>query len=95
MGEGGRGGGQWEEQQVPLRVPQKANHKLSSTGQNHVPARAQDKSQSAAMDNPKQPRIPHLTLLKNFIYLFYVCEYTAAVFRHTRRGHLWNCNKCF
>jgi hypothetical protein len=22
-----------------------------------------------------------------FIYLFYVCEYTVAVFRHTRRGH--------
>jgi hypothetical protein len=21
------------------------------------------------------------------IYLFYVCEYTVAVFRHTRRGH--------
>ena len=25
------------------------------------------------------------TFLK--IYLFYVCEYTVAVFRHTRRGH--------
>jgi hypothetical protein len=24
--------------------------------------------------------------LKLFIY-FYVCEYTVAVFRHTRRGH--------
>jgi hypothetical protein len=24
---------------------------------------------------------------KRFIYLFYVCEYTVAVFRHTRRGH--------
>jgi hypothetical protein len=22
-----------------------------------------------------------------FIYLFHVCEYTVAVFRHTRRGH--------
>ena len=22
-----------------------------------------------------------------FIYLFYVCEYTVTVFRHTRRGH--------
>jgi hypothetical protein len=22
-----------------------------------------------------------------FIYLFYVCEYTVSVFRHTRRGH--------
>jgi hypothetical protein len=22
-----------------------------------------------------------------FIYLFYVCEYTVAAFRHTRRGH--------
>jgi hypothetical protein len=21
------------------------------------------------------------------IYVFYVCEYTVAVFRHTRRGH--------
>jgi hypothetical protein len=21
------------------------------------------------------------------IYLFYVCEYTVAIFRHTRRGH--------
>jgi hypothetical protein len=25
--------------------------------------------------------------LKKLIYLFYVCEYTVAVFRHTRRGH--------
>jgi hypothetical protein len=24
---------------------------------------------------------------KRFIYLFYVCEYTVAVFRHARRGH--------
>ena len=24
---------------------------------------------------------------ERFIYLFYVCEYTVAVFRHTRRGH--------
>ena len=24
---------------------------------------------------------------KRFICLFYVCEYTVAVFRHTRRGH--------
>ena len=22
-----------------------------------------------------------------FIYLFHVCEYTVAVFRHTRKGH--------
>jgi hypothetical protein len=27
--------------------------------------------------------------LKDFIYLFYVYEYTVAVLRHTRRGH-WN-----
>jgi hypothetical protein len=26
-------------------------------------------------------------LFKKFIYLFYVYEYTVAVFRHTRRGH--------
>ena len=26
-------------------------------------------------------------LNKRFIYLFYVYEYTVAVFRHTRRGH--------
>jgi hypothetical protein len=24
---------------------------------------------------------------KKKIYLFYLCEYTVAVFRHTRRGH--------
>jgi hypothetical protein len=34
-----------------------------------------------------------LCMLKNFInflkkvYLFYICEYTVAVFRHTRKGH--------
>jgi hypothetical protein len=28
----------------------------------------------------------HLLKLK-FVYLFYVYEYTVAVFRHTRRGH--------
>ena len=29
-----------------------------------------------------------LFLLKDlFIYLFYVCEYTIALFRHTIRGH--------
>jgi hypothetical protein len=27
-------------------------------------------------------------LFSRSIYLFYVCEYTVAVFRHTRRGHL-------
>jgi hypothetical protein len=26
-------------------------------------------------------------LLLRFIYLFYVYEYTIALFRHTRRGH--------
>ena len=24
---------------------------------------------------------------QRFIHLFYVCEYTVGVFRHTRRGH--------
>jgi hypothetical protein len=24
---------------------------------------------------------------KDFIYLFIICKYTVAVFRHTRRGH--------
>jgi hypothetical protein len=28
-------------------------------------------------------------LILTFIYLFYVCEYTVAIFRHTRRGP-WN-----
>jgi hypothetical protein len=28
-----------------------------------------------------------LHFLKDYIYLFYVYEYTVAVFRHTRRGH--------
>jgi hypothetical protein len=27
------------------------------------------------------------SFLKRFIYLFYICEYTVVVFRHTRRGH--------
>jgi hypothetical protein len=32
------------------------------------------------------------TFKKRFIYLFYVYiyEYTVAVFRHTRRGHLYH-----
>jgi hypothetical protein len=28
-----------------------------------------------------------LSFFKVFIYLFYVCEYSVVVFRHTRRGH--------
>jgi hypothetical protein len=35
------------------------------------------------------PHLPSLSLLKKdlFIYLFYLYEYTVAVFRHTKRGH--------
>jgi hypothetical protein len=33
-------------------------------------------------------RVIHLKpFFKKKIYLFYVCEYTVAAFRHTRRGH--------
>jgi hypothetical protein len=28
-----------------------------------------------------------LLFFLRYIYLFYVCEYTVAVFRHTRRGY--------
>jgi hypothetical protein len=28
-----------------------------------------------------------LSLFLRFIYLFHVCKYTVAIFRHTRRGH--------
>jgi hypothetical protein len=28
-----------------------------------------------------------LSLFLRFIYLFIICKYTVAIFRHTRRGH--------
>ena len=47
---------------------------------------------------PSQSRLLHpgdahflsvrILLLKRLIYLIYVCEYTVAVFRYIRRGHL-------
>jgi hypothetical protein len=33
------------------------------------------------------PTVFSFVLFLRFMYLFYVCEYTVAVFRQTRRGH--------
>jgi hypothetical protein len=35
----------------------------------------------------RKPRVHAFKKKKRFISLFYVYEYTVAVFRHTRRGH--------
>ena len=40
-----------------------------------------------------------LFVLLRFIYLFYICEYTVTLFRHTRWGHptplqMWNNTDC-
>ena len=50
----------------PLKSPQNYKHQTITeticSWQNDIPARAQDKSQSAAEDSLKQPHIPHLGL---------------------------------
>jgi len=33
------------------------------------------------------PLIPWFLFFLRFIYLFHVCKYTVAAFRHTSRGH--------
>ena len=35
----------------------------------------------------QESRFVFLFLIELFIYLFNVCEYTVAIFRHTRKGH--------
>jgi hypothetical protein len=46
------------------------------------------KSQSPIQDPSSSETQPSSPMIYIFlIYLFYVCEYTVAVFRHVRRGH--------
>jgi hypothetical protein len=46
---------------------------------------AEDKGKEFREKNFLNVHLKLFFFLKN--YLFYICEYTVAVFRHTRRGH--------
>ena len=47
-----------------------------------------DLSASVSQMCPSQKSIHPLCIYGPFVFLFYVCEYTVTVFRHTRRRHL-------